>query len=126
MFTLFKIWLSSTPLGFFTKIPAKAYLIVFCVLIALGAFLWFRHSIYQECKSDVKAAADAAKVVELEQALADAKQKEAFLLDNQRKNEDFIQKQRKALKDAKEKDGDVAPVLFGTLERMRNDRTDQE
>jgi hypothetical protein len=112
-------------LGFFTGLSPKAYLVIFCVLIALGTFFWFKNSIYQECKSDVKAASDAAKVKELEQALADAQQKEAFLLDNQRKNEDFIKKQRKALKDANEKDGDVAPVLFGTLERLHADRKDQ-
>lgn len=124
MFTLFKIWLSSTPLGFLTKIPPKAYLVIFCVLIALGAFFWFKQSIYQECKSDIQAEQNAEKVKQLEQALYDAKQKEVFLLNNQRKNEDFIKRQRKALKDANEKDGDVSPLLRGGLERLHTDRTD--
>ena len=111
-------------LGFFTGLPPKTWLTIFAVLSMLSAFFWFRHSIYAECQSDAKAIADAAKVSALEKQLAEEKQYHAFLLDNQRKNEDFIKRQKRALKDANEKDGDVAPVLLGTFERLRNDRTD--
>jgi len=109
-----------------SKIPAKVWLVIIAVLGLLGAFFWFRHSIYAEYKSDAKAIADAAKVDALELELTEAKQYAAFLLDNQRKNEDFIKRQRKALKDANEKDGDVSPLLRGTFERLHTDRKDQE
>lgn len=111
-------------LGFFTSLSPKTWLTFFAVLSLLGAFFWFKNSIYQDCRNDVQAIDNAAKVSALEKQLAEEKQYQAFLLDNQRKNEDFIKRQRKALKDANEKDGDVAPVLRGTFERLRNDRTD--
>ena len=107
-----------------SELTPKTWLIVFAVLSVLGAFFWFRHSIYVSCETAQQAKADAAKVIALEQELSEARQKETFLLDNQRKNEDFIKRQKRALKDANEKDGDVAPVLRGTFDRLRNDRTD--
>ena len=107
-----------------TRIPLKAWLIIFAVLSLVGAFFWFKHSIYQECKLDIQAKQDAEKVIQLEQHLVEAKQKESFLLDNQRKNEDFIKRQKRALKDANEKDGDVSPLLRGGLKRLHDDRTD--
>lgn len=115
MFSLILSFLSS-------KIPFKVWIYIFAVLIALGAFFWFKHSIYQECKLDIQAKQDAEKVIQLEQVIAEAKQKETFLLNNQRKNEDFIKRQRKALKDANEKDGDVSPLLRGGLKRLHGDR----
>lgn len=110
--------------GFFTGLSPKTWLVIIAVLSVLGAFFWFKDSIYQDCRNDVQVIDNAAKVVALEKQLAEEKQYQAFLLDNQRKNEDFIKRQKRALKDANEKDGDVAPVLLGTFERLRNDRTD--
>lgn len=116
---LFKLILS-----FFTGLSPKTWLAIFAVLSVLGAFFWFKHSIYVSCETAQQAKADAAKVKQLEQELSDARQKETFLLDNQRKNEDFIKRQRRMLKDANEKDGDVSPLLRGGLERLHADRQD--
>ena len=109
---------------FFTGLFPKTWLTLFAILSLIGAFFWFRYSIYVDCQTTEQAKQEAAKVEGLEQALEEAKQYNAFLLANQRKNEDFIKRQKRALKDANEQDGDVAPILRGTLERLRNDRTD--
>lgn len=125
MFSYVKLLLNAI-LGMLGGITPKTWLTIFAVLSLFGAFLWFKHSIYQDCRNDEQAKANAAKVTALEKQLAEEKQYQAFLLDNQRKNEDFIKRQKRALKDANEKDGDVAPVLRGTFERLRNDRVDEK
>ena len=109
-----------------SKIPLKVWLAIFSVLIALGAFLWFKHSIYQECKSDEQAKDLAAKNTALELALTESQQYAAFLLNAQRKNDNFVNKQKKDLFDAKDADGVVAPVLRNTFIRMWNARKDDE
>jgi len=45
----------------FSRIPPKVWLIIFCVLITLGAFFWFKHSIYQSGKTEAKAECVAQK-----------------------------------------------------------------
>jgi len=57
-----------------SKIPLKVWLAIFSVLIALGAFFWFKHSIYQECKSDEQAKLDSQKIVELNNKIEQYKQ----------------------------------------------------
>lgn len=119
MFTLFKIWLKATPLGFLTKIPLKAWLALFCVLAVVGGLLWFRHTVYQDCQKDEQAAQNQAKAEALEKELSELKQYQAFLLQKQAKNQTTINSLKRDLYNAQDKDGDVAPVLRNGLERLR-------
>ena len=57
-----------------TRIPFKAWLIIFGVLSLMGAFLWFKHSIYNQGKSDAEAACVAQKNEEIKAIAKKSKQ----------------------------------------------------
>jgi len=102
-------------------ISPKTVMLIIAVLSVLGGLLVFKDKIaaYEQlvCTSDNLAADNAA----LRLQLAEAQQYSLFLAAAKKKNEDFITRQKKALRDAKEQDGAVAPVLRGAYDRMRRD-----
>lgn len=106
--------------GFFTGLPPKTWLAILAVLSVLGAFFWFKHSIYVECQSDEQAKQNQAEIAALEQKLADLKQYQEFLLDKQSKNQKTIEQLKKDVENAQ--DGDVAPVLHNALDGLRRAR----
>lgn len=107
-------------------ISPKTVFIIFCVLSVLGGLLYFKDKIaaYEQlvCTSDNLAAENEA----LKLQLAEAKQYSLFLAEAKKKNEDFIKRQKKALRDAQEKDGPVADNLRGTLARLQRDDEEGE
>lgn len=48
-----------------TKIPLKTWLIIIAVLSLVGAFFWFKHSIYNQGKTDAETACLAEKAEEI-------------------------------------------------------------
>lgn len=106
---------------FLSGLSPKTWLWIFTIAAILGGLFWFRHSIYAACDAGHQAEAANEKVTALEKENLELKQYRDFLLVNQKTNENFIKSQKKALKDANEKDGDVAPVLRGVFDRMPDD-----
>lgn len=102
-------------------ISPKTVMLIIAVLSVLGALWVFKDKIaaYEQlvCTSDNLAGENAA----LKLQLAEAQQYSLFLAAAKKKNEDFITRQRKAIRDAKENDGPVADVLRGTYDRLRRD-----
>lgn len=102
-------------------ISPKTVMLIIAVLSVLGALWVFKDKIaaYEQlvCTSDNLTAENAA----LKLQLAEAQQYSLFLAAAKKKNEDFITRQRKAIRDAKENDGPVADVLRGTYDRLRRD-----
>lgn len=95
------------------KLPPSFYLAVLAAaVIAGGLFVWRGKIIAAErtsCMADV-----------LERQNQELRQYVAFLEAEKARNTDFIRKQRKALDDANDEDGTVAPVLRNALERLRD------
>lgn len=107
-------------------ISPKTVFIILAVLSVLGGLWYFKDKIaaYEQlvCTSDNLAAENAA----LKLQLAEAQQYSLFLAEAKKKNEDFIKRQKKALRDAQENDGPVADNLRGTLARLQRDDEEGE
>lgn len=102
----------------------KIYIYIFVLAMVLGVLWKVSGEIYRAGEQNASGECSNAQNEALKLKLAEAQQYQEFLIDNQRKNEEFIKKQRKALNDARENDGDVAPILRGTLERLCRERAD--
>lgn len=106
------------------NISPRVLLLTFSILAIAGGLFWFRHKIVASEEFKCLSGAQAKENEDLKKSLLEAQQYTAFLLNAQKKNDNFIQRQRKALKDAKEQDGAVSDLLRGTFDRMRRDRED--
>jgi uncharacterized membrane protein len=105
-----------------TRIPLKAWLYIFAVLAIAGGVFWFKHNIIASEKFKCVSGQLAQDNEALKKQLEESKQYAAFLLNAQKKNDNFIKKQKKDFYDAKDKDGAVADNLRNTLKRLSDSR----
>ncbi len=104
------------------KISPKIILTILLILGVLGGLFWFRHKIIASEQFKCISGQQALENEALKKQNLENGQYISFLLNSQKKNDNFIQRQRKALIDAKEQDGAVSDLLRGTFDRMRRDR----
>jgi cytoskeletal protein RodZ len=57
-----------------TRIPLKTWLIIIAILSLVGVFFWFKHSIYNQGKSDAETACVAEKNEEIKAITEKSKQ----------------------------------------------------
>lgn len=104
--------------GFVGNITFGGYFNIFLIISGIIFLSFVVYKIHDAGEKSCMSGVRAEKISALEKELFETQQYQKFLLENQKKNIDFINRQRKALKDAKEQDGDVAPVLRGTIDRL--------
>lgn len=114
------IWfLIKSAFSSIVSLPPRVYLVALAVILAAGGFFYAKGKIIDFADKRCQASNIAKENDDLKRAIFEIQQYNSFLLSQKSKNETYIEKQRKALKDAQDQDGDVAPVLRNTLERLR-------
>jgi len=113
MFTAFILLLRKLPLSF--------YLTIFAVVVISAGYFFWKGKIVAAVKSQCESEKIARENEVLQRQAEEFRQYILFLEEKKAENEKFISRQRKALEDAQEQDGDVAPVLRGTIDRLRDD-----
>jgi hypothetical protein len=98
--------------------------VAFAVILAAGGLFYIKGRIEAAERNKCNAEQLRAENEVLKANIEQMRLYSEFLAQKQSEKDQFIQNQKKALKNGNEQDGDVAPILRGTLERLRNDRGD--
>lgn len=102
-----------------TKLPLWFYAAILAVILIAGGFFYAKGKIIDFADKRCQESNIAKENDDLKRAIFEIQQYNSFLLSQKSKNETYIEKQRKALKNANDEDGHVAPILRNTLERLR-------
>ena len=102
------------------SLPPRVYLVAFAVILAVGGLFYIKGRIEAAERNKCNAEQLRAENEVLKANIEQMRLYSEFLAQKQSEKDQFVKNQKKALKDANEEDGPVAPVLRGALERLRD------
>ena len=102
------------------SLPPRVYLVAFAVILAAGGLFYIKGRIEAAERNKCNAEQLRAENEVLKANIEQMRLYSEFLAQKQSEKDQFIQNQKKALKNGNEEDGPVAPVLRNTLERLRD------
>lgn len=115
------IWfLIKSAFSSIVSIPSRVYLVVLAVILAAGGLFYIKGKIEASERNKCNTEQLRAENEVLKANISQMRLYSEFLAQKQSEKDQFVKNQKKALKDANEEDGPVAPVLRGALERLRD------